>query len=223
MKKSSLALLIIASVTAAPYAAAFEKGDLVLRGGLTTVSPDESSSNIFVGSDLGVNVSVDNDTQLGLNLAYFITDKINIEVLAATPFNHDVNFGVSDPLGTGDKLGEVTHLPPTVTLNYYLNDAASPFQPYIGAGLNYTIFFDEEFTSLNDGAGLKNLSLDDSFGLSAQVGVDYMINENWLVNGSLRWIDIDTDASFNLNGTEGRVDSIEIDPWVYTLSIGYRF
>ena len=194
-----------------------------MRAGLTNVSPDDSSSNIFVGSDLGVNLSVGDDTQLGLNVAYFVSDRLNIEVLAATPFTHDVNFGVSDPLGTGDRLGEVTHLPPTITLNYYFNNPSSAFQPYVGAGINYTVFFDEDFTSANDAAGLKNLSLDNSFGLSAQLGVDYMVNDQWFINGSVRWIDIDTEASFNLNGTPGNVNSIEIDPMVYTISLGYRF
>jgi outer membrane protein len=129
----------------------------------------------------------------------------------------------SDPLSTGDQLGEVTHLPPTITVNYYFNDASSQFQPYVGAGLNYTIFFDEEFTSANDAAGLKDLSLDNSFGLAAQVGADYLLNDEWFINGSIRWIDINTEASFNLNGVEGSVDSIEIDPWVYSVTLGYRF
>jgi outer membrane protein len=130
---------------------------------------------------------------------------------------------VSDPLGTGDKLGDVTHLPPTVTVNYYFNDASSHFQPYVGAGLNYTIFFKEEFTSANKAAGLSDLSLDNSFGLAAQLGVDYLVNEKWLVNAAIRWIDIDTSASFELNGAAGSVDNIKIDPWVYSVSIGYRF
>jgi outer membrane protein len=223
MKKSSLTLFALASLTATQYATAFEQGDLILRAGFATVSPDDASSNIVVGSDLGVNVAVDSNTQIGLNIAYFLTDNINIELLAATPFTHDVNFGVSDPLGTGDQLGEVTHLPPTITVNYYFNNASSKFQPYIGAGLNYTIFFDEEFTSANTAAGLDDLSLDNSFGLAAQVGADYMLNEKWFVNASVRWIDIDTEASFNLNGADGSVDSIEIDPWVYSVTLGYRF
>lgn len=223
MKKSTIALLAIASLGTTQYAAAFQQGDLIIRAGLATVSPDESSSNIVVGSDLGVGLTIDDNTQLGLNFAYFFSDRLNVEVLAATPFKHDVNFSVSDPLGTGDQLGEVTHLPPTVSINYYLNDPSSAFQPYIGAGLNYTIIFDEEFTSANDGAGLADLSLDNSFGLAAQVGIDYMLNENWFVNGSVRWIDIDTSASFTLNGAQGSVDSIEIDPWVYTVSVGYLF
>jgi len=223
MKNIRLSLLALAVVTASQSALAFQQGDLIIRGGLANVVPDESSSNIIVGSDLGVNLTVGNDTQLGLNIAYFVTDRINIEVLAATPFTHDVNFGVPDPLGTGNKLGEVTHLPPTVTLNYYFNNPSSAFQPYIGAGINYTIFFDEEFTHENTAAGLGGLSLDDSFGLSAQIGVDYMLNDAWFINGSVRWVDIDTEASFNLNGTPGSVNSIEIDPMVYMIAIGYKF
>ncbi len=223
MKNFKLGLIAVSVAAAAPAAYAFQQGDVIVRAGLTNVSPDDSSSNIFVGSDLGVDLSVGDDTQLGLNIAYFITDRLNIEVLAATPFTHDVNFGVSDPLGTGDRLGEVTHLPPTITLNYYFNNPSSAFQPYVGAGLNYTFIFDEKFTSANDAAGLKNLSLDNSFGFSAQLGVDYMVNDQWFINGSVRWIDIDTEASFNLNGTPGSVSSIEIDPMVYTISLGYRF
>jgi outer membrane protein len=55
------------------------------------------------------------------------------------------------------------------------------------------------------------------------VGADYMLNDKWFVNGSIRWIDIDTEASFNLNGAKGSVDSIEIDPWVYSVTLGYWF
>lgn len=220
MKKSLLATaIVLAAATVSTQAMAYQKGDWVVRFGATSVSPDDSSSNLVVGgSDLGLGVTVDSNTQLGLNLAYFFTDRWNVEVLAATPFTHDVDFGVADPLGTGDKLGEVTHLPPTVTANYYFGAADAKFQPYVGAGINYTIFFDEEFTSANDAAGLADLDLDSSFGLSAQVGFDYAIDEKWHVNASARWIDIDTDASFNLGGTPGSV-SVDIDPWVYTLSL----
>ncbi len=224
MHTRKLAATIIPLLLAAPLASAHEAGDWVVRGGLTTVAPDESSSNIVVGgTDLGVGLTVDNNTQLGLNVAYFLTDRINVELLAATPFTHDVNFSVSDPLTTGDKLGEVTHLPPTLSVNYYLNDPSSAFQPYVGAGVNFTIFFDEEFTSANEAAGLDDLSLDNSFGLSAQVGFDYQLNKTWHVNASVRYIDINTEASFNLSGTEGSVADIEIDPWVYTVSVGYTF
>lgn len=223
MKKHKLVLLTLVSLAVTPSLMAFDKGDFIVRAGLANVSPDDASSNVIVGNDLGFGLAVDRDTQLGLNFAYFLTDQLNIEVLASTPFTHDVNFAVADPLGTGNQLGEVSHLPPTVTLNYYFNDSASPFQPYIGAGLNYTIFFEDKFTGANGNAGLNDLSLDNSWGVAATVGLDYMVNDKWFVNGSIRWIDIDTEADFNLNGTSGRVEDIEIDPYVYTLSIGYLF
>jgi outer membrane protein len=223
MKKTGVVTLALATLVASQIAFAFEKGDILVRGGLATVSPNESSSNIIVGGDLGVNVSVGNNTQLGLNFAYFITDNINIEVLAATPFKHDADFGVPNPLGTGNQLAEVTHLPPTLSVNYYFNTGDNAFKPYVGVGLNYTIFFDEKFTSQNDAIGLQDLSLDNSFGLAAQLGADYMLDEKWFVNTSIRWIDIDTQASFNLNGTQGSIESVEIDPWVYTVAVGYRF
>ena len=140
----SASALCLTLAALSPLASAHQQGDWIVRGGLTTVAPDESTSNIVAGgNDLGVALHIDNDTQLGLNVAYFITDNINIELLAATPFKHDVNFSVADPLGTGNQLGEVTHLPPTLTANYYFNDASSAFQPYIGAGINYTFIFDE--------------------------------------------------------------------------------
>lgn len=223
MNKKLLSLTI-ATLIVAPAINAFEKGDMVVRGGLVSVNPDDSSSNITVGgSDLGVDLTVGNNMQIGLNFAYFITDRINLEVLAATPFKHDVNFGVVDPLGTGNQLGEVTHLPPTVSLNYYLTDSASQLQPYLGVGVNYTVFFDEEFTGANSSIGLSDLSLDNSLGLALQVGADYMIDEHWMINGSVRWIDIETEASFELNGSQGSVNQITIDPWVYMLSVGYKF
>ncbi len=219
--------LLIAVVAASPLislpAVAFEKGDIIVRGGAANVSPNDSSSNINVGGDLGFGIEVNDDTQLKLTAAYFISDRWNVEVLAATPFNHDIDFGTSDPLGTGDVLGELKHLPPTITLNYYLPVGNEAFKPYVGAGLNYTIFFEEEFTGANRNIGLNDLELDNSFGIAIQVGFDYMVNDQWFVNSSIRWIDIDTKASFNLNGTPGSVGDIEVDPLVYSLSLGYRF
>jgi outer membrane protein len=224
MRKFTLSALCLTGAALLPFAHAHEQGDWLVRGGLTTVAPDETSSNIIAGGgDLGVALTIDNDSQFGINVAYFITDNINIELLAATPFKHQVNFSLPDALGTGNQLGEVTHLPPTLTANYYFNDSSAALQPYIGAGINYTFIYDESFTSTNSDAGLTDLSLDNSFGLSAQIGLDYKIDEVWHINGSVRYIDIDTEATFNVGEAKGSVNNIEIDPWVYTVSVGYTF
>lgn len=196
---------------------AHEAGDWILRGGLTNVAPNDDSGNVFVaGTDLGVGVSVGNNTQLGINAAYMLTNNWAVELLAATPFSHDLT------LNTVGALGETKHLPPTLSANYYFANGNSKLKPYVGVGLNYTKFFREEFTSANKNAGFSKLSLDDSFGLALQIGADYQINEQWHVNVSARRIDISTDASFDLNGAQGKV-SVDIDPNVYTFSLGYSF
>ena len=218
MKKLILSVAIsTALLSAISPALAFEQGDWVVRAGMTNVAPDDSSSNVNVGGvDLGVGVNVDDNTQLGLNFVYFYSQQLAIEVLAATPFSHDIG------LNTVGALGNTKHLPPTLSANYYFADPSAKFQPYVGAGVNYTIFFDEEFTSANTSAGFSDLDLDSSLGLAAQVGFDYMLDDKWLVNASVRWIDIDTEASFDLNGSAGSVD-VSIDPFIYSITAGYRF
>lgn len=170
-------------------------------------------------------MNVDNNTQLGLNIAYFFTDNWNVEVLAATPFSHDIG------IGGGINLGSTKHLPPTVTANYFFADPAAKFQPYAGIGINYTIFFDEEFNDgtvgvIKDAAGatISDLDLDASFGLSAQLGADYQLSDNMFINASIRYIDIETEADFKVNGADlGKIETVDIDPWVYTISVGYKF
>lgn len=235
MKDSVKKLVIISSFGFVGQALAYEQGDWLIRGGATQVAPDAESSNIQVGgADFALGsttvgaVDVDNNVQLGLNIAYFVGNKLNIELLAATPFSHDIDL-------TGDlegvNLGSTKHLPPTLSVNYFFAAPDAQLQPYIGAGLNYTIFFDEELNDETVGviedtasATISDLELDASFGISFQLGADYMLSDNLILNGSVRYIDIETEASFNVEGADlGRVSSVTIDPLVYTLAIGYIF
>lgn len=223
MKRTLICAALVAAFSA-PAAMANQAGDFVVRFGATTVAPNDDSGKVVVDAlgTTGMEVSVDNNTQLGLNFAYFFTPNWAVEVLAATPFSHDINLQMSE-LGLGDgKLAETKHLPPTISALYYFNSPESKFQPYVGAGINYTIFFDDNFTDAREDQTFQSLELDDSFGLSAQLGIDYKLENNWLVNASIRYIDIDTEADFEVAGSKASVD-VDIDPWVYTLSVGYRF
>ena len=226
MKRLIVALTML--IGSSSSVVAYEKGDLLVRVGVTNVSPDDSSSNITLnGDNLGFGLNVDDNTQLGLNIAWFFTDKWNLELLASTPFKHDINVN-SNSLGL-DQLATVKHLPPTITANYYFSPQSAAFQPYAGIGVNYTIFFDEEFNEANESLGFSDLDLDESFGLSAQIGFDYTFSDNWFFNGSVRYIDLSTDATFTLNNAGLNVDNasgevtVDIDPWVTTLSLGYTF
>lgn len=215
MNKTLLSLTILATVASA-NAFAHKEGDFVVRGGLAAVVPNDSSGDVLETS--GSKFSVDSNVQLGLTIGYMFTDNISFEVLAATPFSHKIS---TNHGGLGE-VAETKHLPPTFMIQYYFGEAESDLRPYVGAGINYTVFFDEELNSKATNAGLSNLSLDDSWGLAANVGVDYMLNDDWFLNASVWYADIDTTAKYTAGGNEYTTD-VTIDPWVFMIGGGYKF
>ncbi|MCK9236972.1 MAG: outer membrane beta-barrel protein [Thiopseudomonas sp.] len=221
MRKTLLATSLLAAAVAAPSAYAHQAGDILVRAGAVHVSTHESSSKIKVNGSAvpGSKATLNNDTQLGLNFAYMVTDNIGVELLAATPFKHDVKV---KGVGPDFKLGTIKHLPPTLSAVYYPMASGSAFQPYVGAGINYTWFFDEKVSSGAKADGFRNLSLKNSWGLAAQVGADYMLTDNIMINGQIRYIDIDTTASVNLGPNKVKVD-VDVKPWVYMVGVGYKF
>ena len=213
MKKTISSLAVVAALVS-PSVFAHSEGDFILRVGAASVVPNDSSDKIL-GSQY--ELEVNSDTQLGLTFGYMFTDNISLEVLAATPFSHDISTDL-----VGKDIGSTKHLPPTVMVQYYFGDSQSKFRPYVGAGLNYTIFFDEGFNSTGKGAGLSDLKLDDSFGLAANVGLDYMINDKWFLNASAWYANIETEATYKFGGAKQKTD-VKINPWVFMISGGYKF
>ncbi|MGR6421925.1 outer membrane protein OmpW [Aeromonas veronii] len=203
--KKLLPLMIAAAVTS-PFAIAHQAGDILVRGGLAIVSPQESSDNVLGTGEFEIN----SNQQLGLTLGYMITDNWGVELLAATPFSHRVS---TRDLG---EIAKVKHLPPTLMAQYYFGDAQSKVRPYVGVGVNYTTFFDEKGVGALDGA---NISLDDSWGLAGQVGIDMAVTDRWFVNGSAWIMDIDTDVKVDGVGTF----KTHIDPMAFMVGVGYRF
>ncbi|WP_435945300.1 outer membrane protein OmpW [Dryocola sp. BD586] len=210
MKKLSVAILALGCLSGEVLA--HEAGEFFMRAGTATVRPTEGSDNVLGMG--GFNVS--NNTQLGLTFDYMVTDNLGIELLAATPFRHKVGLGA-----TGD-LATVKQLPPTLMAQWYFGDAKSKARPYIGAGINYTTFFDTDFNQTGKDAGLTDLSVKDSWGAAGQVGLDYMVNQDWLLNMSVWYMDIDTEVKFKAGGEQQNIKT-RIDPWVFMFSAGYRF
>lgn len=198
-----------------PSVFAHKQGDFVLRVGAASVVPNDSSDKILGSQE---ELKVDSNTQLGLTFGYMFTDNISLELLAATPFSHDIS---TDLLGLGD-IADTKHLPPTLMVQYYFGEPQSKFRPYVGAGLNYTIFFDEGFNNKAKNVGLTDLKLDDSFGLAANVGVDYMINDQWFLNASAWYANIETEATYKFGGAKQKTD-VKINPWIFMISGGYKF
>lgn len=231
-----LGVLAAAVMATAPAVQAFEAGDFILRAGVVHVAPDDSSDSITIGGapllGAGVDsqVTVDSNSQLGLRATYMFTNNLGLGILGATPFKHNIKGGGDLP---GDlKLGETKHLPPTITLQYFPMNSASALQPYVGVGVNYTTFFEEKTSSnLNGALGVpsSDLELDDSVGVAVELGMDYMLSENFGLNAAIWWADINTDATvtaFDAAGNQiAKTDEfeVEIDPMVYMVGFTYKF
>jgi outer membrane protein len=232
MRTSLFRVSLLTLALAAPFAQAHQAGDFIIRAGAATTAPNEDSGQLKLdGAKVsGTKATLDSDTQLGLAFAYMLTDHVGIELLAATPFQHTVGVkGVSSATaidGLDGKLADVKQLPPTLSLQYYPLAPTSRFQPYAGVGLNYTAFYDEDLSSQRKQQGFSNLKIQDSVGIAGQLGFDYMLTDNMLVNASVWYVDIDTKASVDgptaLGTGRTKVD-LEVDPWVYMVGVGYKF
>lgn len=212
---------LTSAILAAPQALAYEKGDIIVRAGVASVQPNEDSDALELdGAPLaGTKAGADNNEQLGLTLTWMLDAHWGLGVLAATPFEHDLS-----ARGLGVDAGSAKQLPPTVTLQYFPADASSKLQPYVGVGINYTKFFDEDVDSeLESVLGAGDLEMDDSFGLAVQAGLDYAIDDHWLLNASVWYLDIDTTADFKFDSGNRVKADVDVDPWVYMIGLGYKF
>lgn len=198
MKTTFIALAL--ATLAATSASAQSQGDITLGFGIASVVPKSGNGTLAGGA-----ADVRNSVRPSITAEYFIRDNLGIELLAATPFEHDIHI---DGVGFA---GTTKQLPPTLSLNYHF-PTNSAFKPYIGAGLNYTAFFQEE-------SSLGTLELEDGFGLSVQVGMDYELKNGAALRANLRWIDIDSDVT--LDGAY--IGKAQIDPYVLNLAYVVKF
>ncbi|MGO9512356.1 MAG: OmpW family outer membrane protein [Steroidobacteraceae bacterium] len=147
-----------------------------------------------------------------LDFEYYFTPHWSTELVLTYPQTQEV-----DVLAAGGiHVGTFKHLPPVLTLKYdFLPDKA--FQPYFGAGINYTLIWDVNLAV----PGVSPLLLDhDSWGPALQAGFDYKIANHWYLNADVKWVKLHSDLY--LPG-QIRVSTLQIDPWLFGIGIGYRF
>ncbi|MCG8394147.1 MAG: outer membrane beta-barrel protein [Pseudomonadales bacterium] len=223
LRQGAGALLLTGLVMSGP-AMAHQAGDVIVRFGAAKVAPEASSDPLAPAPLTGGTIDVGDDTQPGLTVTWMASDWLGLELLGALPFQHDLY--LEDTALGRVNIGDTRHLPPTVLAQFYLPEMG-PVRPYVGAGLNYTFFFDEDIddgvVSPVLGGADADVKLSDSWGLAWEVGADIALNERWLVNVSAWQIDINTEATLYVNDVRADKVDVEIDPWVYMVGVGYRF
>ncbi|OGV75998.1 MAG: hypothetical protein A3I83_04735 [Methylotenera sp. RIFCSPLOWO2_02_FULL_45_14] len=235
MKKSVLVLAIAAAF--APVLAQAEAGDWVVRVRAANVSPNEDSKlgktvnkNVLPGTQLispGAELSVDNNWIPELDISYYITKNIAAELILAVGSKHDVSIkGAASTEAIGNqKLGRVDALPPTLTLQWHFNPDQT-FDPYVGAGINYTYMLDRNLKGSQGAIDGSKIKIDsDSWGYALQAGFDVNLKDGWLINADVKYVNIETDVQLKspVTGRWTKIDSLDINPWVFGVGIGKKF
>ena len=204
--------LVLAAATALTMTTAFAvpAGTWSVAAGAHYVDPKSDNGTL----NNGLSVDVDGDVRPTISGEYFIANNVGVELLAAIPFHHD--FTLNDANGKEIYTGKTQHLPPTLSLQYHFDDYNLPMnvKPFVGVGVNYTMFFKEKANV----AGTE-LKLKDSVGVAGHIGLDipFAATESFRIDA--RYMDIKTDAT--LNGTD--IGEIDISPWVYGVAFVKQF
>ena len=109
-------------------------------------------------------------------------------------------------------------------LNYNFLSENSPLRPYIGAGVNYTTFYDRDSTAAGNAAngGPTKLSLTSSVGPAGTVGVHWKIAGRWTFNASYSISRVNSDIESDTAGVV-RTTHIKFGPQALVLAGGYSF
>jgi len=210
IQKSILGLSLALSTLIAPAAYASSVDDpwlIRLRG--IAVMPDASSEIEAIGGEARIKDQIVPE----LDITYFFNENIATElILGTTP--HDVSVAGST-LGDVD-LGDVWLLPPTLTMQYHFSPRAA-IRPYVGAGVNYTFFYNQ------DPGAAVSVNYDNGFGLALQAGVDIPVNDDYFVNFDVKKIFLGTDLAVDA-GAAGTVGAdVDINPLIVGVGVGRRF
>lgn len=220
LRTGALAAALLACTALIPAAASAQQfggqpvrgkqaGDIVLGAGLIGVLP-EGGGRVSV---IGGRPEASDTATAQLDLTYFLAPQVSLNLIAATT-RHDVHVRGS-ALGDVD-LGRVWALPPTLNLQFHPFPAAR-FSPYIGAGLNYTVFYGEGGPR---SAPVNKVSIDNAFGYGINFGLDVEVAPRWLVNVDAKKLWLRPDVSVNGGAITGHAN---IDPWIVGASVRYRF
>ncbi len=194
-------------------------GDVLVRVRAILVAPNERSGSILPAFP-GERVRINDSVMPEVDVTYMATDQIGFELIAATTKHHaDGRTGTTGSIG---RLASTWVLPPTLTAQYHLNPTGA-VRPYVGAGLNYTIFWNEKASrALSAAVGSTNADMKDSFGWAAQAGIDIDLTPKMFLNLDVKYIDIDTTARLRTTAAGTQHVAITLDPLVFGVGLGLR-
>ena len=223
MKQTLKLSLVALALVAGSAAQAQSAGTWMARVGATGIYPQVSSGDLSPPAWPNTQTDVSSDWSLGGGITYMITDNWSVDLPLALPFTHTLT-GAGAIAGVGT-IGTAKALPATLFAQYRFGDAKAAFRPYLGAGLTYAYFYDENATNtLNALSGgtpsnPTTFSIQSKWAVGVQAGATYSFNERWFLDGVVgyTWLKNTTTLS------TGQTQPMTLNPVSVAIAVGYRF
>lgn len=193
-----------------------EAGDVLIRLRSLLISPTGHSGPVLPAFPDG-RVGVDTSVTPEIDFTYMATDHIGAELILATTKHH---VSGKDSLGGLGRIAHAWLLPPTLTVQYHFFPEAH-VRPYVGAGVNYTIFYSEGPSRSLESAGIHKVGLRDNVGYALQSGVDVDLTRRIFANLDVKYIDLDT-VAYLQNGSALERTKVNINPVILGVGFGIR-
>ncbi|MET4898376.1 OmpW family outer membrane protein [Sphingomonadaceae bacterium jetA1] len=194
-------------------------GDVLLRVRAITVVPNEDSGGIRPAFPTE-RLAVGNAVMPEIDATYMATNHIGFELIASTT-RHTAK-GMSGTTGSIGKLATTWVLPPTLTAQYHFAPT-SHIRPYVGAGINYTIFWNEKASDgLQAAVGKTSVGMSDSVGWAAQAGVDVDITPKVFLNLDVKYIEMGTTVRLDTAAAGTQRAKLDLNPLVFGVGLGFR-
>ena len=205
MKKSMLKLMVAAlGLVGASVPGWAQESPWLVRVRAVHIDPADKSDPVG-GTGASDRLHVSSKWIPEVDISYFLTPHWAAELVLTYPQKHDVTLD-------GQRIGSFKHVPPTLLAQYHFLPGAQ-FDPYVGAGINYTLI--SKVDILNGAGRLEH----DSIGAALQAGVDFRIDGKWSVNLDVKKVQIRSDV--DINGVHA--SRVKIDPVLLGVGVGYRF
>ncbi|MBZ6380207.1 OmpW/AlkL family protein [Sphingomonas sanguinis] len=226
--KAAMVLAVLAGLAMATPALAqsadaarvgIRAGDVLLRVRAITVVPNEDSGGITPAFP-NERLAVGNAVMPEVDATYMATDHLGFELIASTT-RHSAK-GTSGTTGGIGTLATTWVLPPTLTAQYHFTPTAH-VRPYLGAGINYTVFWNEKASDgLQAAVGRTHVGMKDSIGWAAQAGVDVDITPKLFLNLDVKYIDMGTIVRLDTAAAGTQQVKLDLNPLVFGVGMGLR-
>lgn len=223
MSAVAVATSLLGLAAAAGTAHANETGKFQLKVMATNVAVDGGITK--VNRDL-LRLPAGSDTRAKdawvptIAAEYFVSPRVSIETICCLT-QHDVRG--AGALNGATLIDNAEVIPATVTLKYHF-PLEGGVKPYVGAGPAYFMIFGEGVGASARALGATKVGLSSEFGAALQAGVDIPLRDKAVgLSVDVKRYFVDTTARFHAGSQLVLESKHELDPWVASAGVTWRF